>query len=95
MRGETGTDAGAAQEVEGGEGRWHDFTPQAEREVRIGTAEDGNKMIFPRTGGAFGGIAAVAVGGRGSKFDAFVGHEFLEGLGGEGGAEEAQAQGHC
>lgn len=50
--------------------------------IRISPAEAGDKMIFERTDGAFGGVAAVYMWWSKLVVDAFVLKELLEGLGG-------------
>jgi len=81
LGGETGVDAGAAEEVEGDERLGKEAVPQVEGEVGVSGTEAGDEMIFERADGAFGGIAAVEVRGDQLVVDLVFLEELLEGGG--------------
>ncbi len=79
---ESGIDSGLAQEVERGCGLRYEPTPQMHGEVRVEAAEACYEVVFPRTNGFFGCIAAVVVRRHELKLDVMCAHELFELSGG-------------
>jgi hypothetical protein len=65
------------EEIQSGGGLFYESTPQMEREIWIGTAQNGNKMVFPGGDGTFCCIPTVNM--RGDKLKGHAAH-FHEGL---------------
>jgi hypothetical protein len=52
-----------------------------EWEVLVDTTQASDEVVFERSDGAFGGIAAMDAGGSKLKVDVFVAEKLLQGLG--------------
>ncbi len=75
-------DAGAAEEGDGDECLWEKAVPQIEREVRAGTAEAGDEVVFEGADGPFGGVTAIDARRGELEINVLGAHELLEGEGG-------------
>jgi hypothetical protein len=74
-----GIETGATEEIEGEKSLGEETIPEMEREVLVDAAKAGNEMIFERTDGAFGSIAAVNTRGGKLEIDGLVTKKLLEG----------------
>jgi len=76
--GEFWIDARGTEEIQSGGGLFDESTPQMEREIWIGAAQNGNEVIFPGGDGTFCCIPTVDMRRDKLKGHAALFHEILE-----------------